>query len=100
VEQERKLPGTEANTAQVDDLKSRYPAMLGLAAAGLGAAALAAEMDEQYVQDLLQDQPPADVEAHVAPELQAELEPEPEPQTGVEEVGEAPATEVDDLDSA
>ncbi len=96
VEQERKLPGTEANTAQVDDLKSRYPAMLGLAAAGLGAAALAAEMDEQYVQDLLQDQPPADVEAHVAPELQAEPEPEPE----VGEVGEAPAPEVDDLDSA
>lgn len=65
VEQERKLPGSEENIAQVSQLKEHYPAMLGIAAAGLGAAALAAELDEQYVQDLLQDepQPPAEPQA-------------------------------------
>ncbi|MCI0910904.1 FimV/HubP family polar landmark protein [Pseudomonas putida] len=73
VEQERKLPASEENIAQVSQLKEHYPAMLGLAAAGVGAAALAAELDEQYVQELLQDQPqsPAEVDA----------EPEAEPQT-------------------
>lgn len=56
-EQERQLPASEQNVAEVAGLKERYPAMLGLAAAGLGAAALAAEMDEQYVQELLHDEP-------------------------------------------
>lgn len=68
VEQERKLPASEQNSAAVAGLKERYPAMLGLAAAGLGAAALAAEMDEQYVQELLLDQPETPVVADVAPE--------------------------------
>ncbi|HDS1682057.1 TPA: LysM peptidoglycan-binding domain-containing protein [Pseudomonas putida] len=85
VEQERKLPGNEANTAQVSNLKERYPAMLGLAAVGVGAAALAAEMDEQYVQELLQEEPQAPAEA--APEPEAE--PEPEPQAVVEPEPEA-----------
>ncbi len=76
IEQERKLPATEQNTAQVAGLKERYPAMLGLAAAGLGAAALAAEMDEQYVQELLKDQPEAPVVADVEPEDLAEPAPE------------------------
>lgn len=85
VEQERKLPGSEANTAQVSNLKERYPAMLGLAAVGVGAAALAAEMDEQYVQELLQEEPqvPAEAETEAEPEPEAESEPqavvEPEP---------------------
>lgn len=73
VEQERKLPGSEQNTVQVSALKERFPAMVGVAAAGLGAAALAAEMDEQYVQGLLQDQPEAAVEA----ESQAVVEEQP-----------------------
>jgi len=75
-EQERKLPASEQNTAQVADLKERYPAMLGLAAAGLGAAALAAEMDEQYVQELLHDEPEAPVVADVVPDEVPEFEPE------------------------
>lgn len=74
-EQERKLPASEQNTAQVADLKERYPAMLGLAAAGLGAAALAAEMDEQYVQELLHDEPEAPVVADVVPDEVPEFEP-------------------------
>ncbi|WP_338746536.1 FimV/HubP family polar landmark protein [Pseudomonas putida] len=75
-EQERKLPASEQNTAQVAGLKERYPAMLGLAAAGLGAAALAAEMDEQYVQELLHDEPEAPVVADVVPDKVPEFEPE------------------------
>jgi len=114
VEQERKLPGNEANTAQVDGLKARYPAMLGVAAAGLGAAALAAELDEQYVQDLLDDQP--ETSAQLAAESEPEAEPEPEPEEAVNEaepvmapepdevpaeaVVETPALDDNDLDSA
>jgi len=124
VEQERKLPGNEENTAQVNGLKERYPAMVGVAAVGLGAAALAAELDEQYVQDLLQDQPeaPAVVDAEVEPEAEPEIEPEPEPETvaeaepepvvapepelepaaesDVEVPAETPALDDNDLDSA
>lgn len=76
VEQERKLPASEQNSAAVAGLKERYPAMVGLAAAGLGAAALAAEMDEQYVQELLLDQPETPVSADVAPEEVLASEPE------------------------
>lgn len=112
VEQERKLPGNEANTAQVDGLKARYPAMLGVAAAGLGAAALAAELDEQYVQDLLDDQPEASAQLAAESEPEAEPQPEaavteaepvmaPEPdQVPAEAVVETPALDDDDLDSA
>ncbi|MBK5012508.1 FimV family protein [Pseudomonas sp. S60] len=65
VEQEHKLPANATNTAEVARLKERYPTMIALAAAGLGAAALAAKMDEQYVQGLLDEQP-APAEAPVA----------------------------------
>ncbi|MFJ4155449.1 FimV/HubP family polar landmark protein [Pseudomonas sp. NPDC089752] len=102
VEQERKLPGSEENVAQVSELKERYPAMLGAAAVGLGAAALAAELDERYVQDLLQDQPqtPAvepepEPEAEPAPEAVAEVDPEPLVAPESE-----PAADDNDLDSA
>lgn len=76
VEQERKLPASEQNSAAVAGLKERYPAMLGLAAAGLGAAALAAEMDEQYVQELLLDKSETPVVADGAPEEVLASEPE------------------------
>lgn len=93
VEQERKLPASEENVAQVSTLKERFPAMLGLAAAGLGAAALAAEMDHQYVQELLQDEPEAPAEA----ELPAVTEVEPAPlDTPVPELDEqAPEPELE-----
>ncbi|MDH1573221.1 FimV/HubP family polar landmark protein [Pseudomonas sp. GD03746] len=102
VEQERKLPGSEENIAQVSQLKEHYPAMLGIAAAGLGAAALAAELDEQYVQDLLQDQPqaPAEVDAEPEPEPEAVAESEPEPESQIEAVAQAPALDDNGLDSA
>ncbi|WP_312818026.1 FimV/HubP family polar landmark protein [Pseudomonas sp.] len=103
VEQERKLPGSESNTAQVNSLKERYPAMLGVAAAaGVGAAALAAEMDEQYVQELLQEQPQAPAAAQ--PESQAVVEPEPATESDLEAAAEAftetSVLDDNDLDSA
>ncbi|WP_296234358.1 FimV/HubP family polar landmark protein [Pseudomonas sp. UBA4617] len=114
IEQERKLPASEQNSAAVAGLKERYPAMLGLAAAGLGAAALAAEMDEQYVQGLLQDQPESPAVTEVepddvsAPGPQAENEPqavEPaqpeavgEPEAGLDAFDEVPTLDVPGLD--
>ena len=57
VGQERQLIATGKNHADVEQLKSRFPAMLAVAAAGVGAAALAAQQDAQYVKDLLLDEP-------------------------------------------
>ncbi|MGV2837410.1 peptidoglycan-binding protein, partial [Pseudomonas shirazensis] len=65
-EQERQLPANPANQTEVESLRERFPAMVAVAAAGLGAAALAAELDEQYVQELLQDE--QDIPAAVEPE--------------------------------
>ncbi|MFY0728020.1 FimV/HubP family polar landmark protein [Pseudomonas sp. NFX15] len=76
VGQERQLVANGDNFAQVEKLKSRFPAMALVAAGGIAAAAIAAELDAQYVKDLLLDEPPA---------------PTPEPQ---------PAPVEDDLDSA
>ncbi|NIF26862.1 LysM peptidoglycan-binding domain-containing protein [Pantoea sp. Tr-811] len=104
VEQERALPANEANTAQVNGLKERYPAMVGIAVAavGLGAAALAAEMDEQYVQELLQEQPEppvlAEDDALAEPELEPEPVAEPEPVLEAEPVPEPVSDE--QLDAA
>ncbi|MFJ4385789.1 FimV/HubP family polar landmark protein [Pseudomonas sp. NPDC089408] len=95
VDQERQLPASEHNSAAVVGLKERYPAMLGLAAAGLGAAALAAEMDEQYVQELLHDEPEAPVAADVVPEEAPEFEPQVEAEP---EVAFEPDAELDALD--
>jgi pilus assembly protein FimV len=94
VDQERKLPASEANTAQVTSLKERYPAMLGLA--GVGAAAMAAEMDEQYVQELLQDEPQAPAE----PEAEPEPVSEPELDAAAEAFTETSVLDDNDLDSA
>jgi pilus assembly protein FimV len=85
VAQERQLVATGKNHAEVEQLKTRYPAMAVAAAAAAGvaaAAALAAEMDAKYVEDLLNDKDePAPV---------AEPDPAPEP------VAQAP----DDFDTA
>lgn len=65
---ERQLIANGQNHADVEALKSRFPAMLALAAGGIGAAALAAQMDAQYVQALLQDEPQAQPEPVIEPE--------------------------------
>ncbi|QAY92735.1 FimV/HubP family polar landmark protein [Pseudomonas sp. ACM7] len=98
VAQERQLVANGDNFAQVEKLKSRFPAMVIAAAGGIAAAAIAAELDAQYVKDLLLDEPEApapavpddfdsafdlsldDLEAAspavVAPEPEAEAEPD------------------------
>jgi len=58
VVQERQLVANGNNFAQVEALKSRFPAMAAVAAiGGIAAAAVAAELDAQYVKDLLLDEP-------------------------------------------
>ncbi|WP_020189892.1 FimV/HubP family polar landmark protein [Pseudomonas putida] len=96
-EQERQLPASEQNVAEVAGLKERYPAMLGLAAAGLGAAALAAEMDEQYVQELLHDEPEAPVVADVVPDELSGFEPQEQAEPEVVAQA-APDAELDAFD--
>ena len=59
VAQERQLVANGDNFAQVEKLKSRFPAMVIAAAGGIAAAAIAAELDAQYVKDLLLDEPEA-----------------------------------------
>ncbi|WP_192560223.1 FimV family protein [Pseudomonas allokribbensis] len=73
VGQERQLVANGDNFSKVEELKSRFPAMAVVVASGLAAAAIAAELDAEYVKDLLLDEP---------------------------EVPEAPAAAEDDLDSA
>lgn len=62
VAQERQLVANGENYAQVEQLKSRFPAMAVAAGAGLAAAAVAAELDAQYVKALLEDKPATDEE--------------------------------------
>ncbi|WLG94209.1 FimV/HubP family polar landmark protein [Pseudomonas sp. FP198] len=62
VAQERQLVANGENYAQVEQLKSRFPAMAVAAGAGLAAAAVAAELDAQYVKELLEDKPATDEE--------------------------------------
>lgn len=73
VTQERQLVANGENHAQVEQLKSRFPAMAVLAA-GVSAAVAAAALDAQYVKDLLKDEPAPPTVAPApepAPELDA-----------------------------
>jgi pilus assembly protein FimV len=84
VGQERKLVANGDNFAQVEKLKSRFPAMALVAAGGIAAAAVAAELDAQYVKDLLLDEPPA---------------PAPEPMPLEDDLDSAFDLSLDDLDT-
>ncbi|MBF4210556.1 peptidoglycan-binding protein [Pseudomonas donghuensis] len=96
---ERQLIATGQNHADVEALKNRFPAMLAVAGAGVSAAALAAELDAQYVQELLQDEALAEPVAEVEPVLEAE--PVVEPKPAVEEsLADLDPLPEDDLDSA
>ncbi|QZI68757.1 peptidoglycan-binding protein [Pseudomonas protegens] len=66
VAQERQLVANGDNHDQVEQLKSRFPAMVAVATtAGLAAAAVAAELDAQYVKELLDEPEPAEPAAPV-----------------------------------
>ncbi|MBC6626935.1 FimV/HubP family polar landmark protein [Pseudomonas sp.] len=62
VTQERQLVANGENHAQVEQLKTRFPAMAVLAA-GVSAAVAAAALDAQYVKDLLDDKPASAAQA-------------------------------------
>ncbi|MBI3905316.1 MAG: FimV family protein [Pseudomonas fluorescens] len=86
VGQERQLVANGDNFAQVEKLKSRFPAMALVAAGGIAAAAVAAELDAQYVKDLLLDEPQAPA-------------PEPEPMPFEDDLDSAFDLSLDDLDA-
>ncbi len=69
VAQERQLVANGENFAQVEQLKSRFPAMVIATSAGLAAATVAAELDAQYVKELLEDKTPTDEELDSAFDL-------------------------------
>lgn len=84
VAQERQLVANGDNFAKVEELKKRFPAMAVVAVAGLAAAAVAAELDAQYVKDLLLDEPEA---------------PTPEPAPVTDDLDSAFDLSLDDLDN-
>lgn len=92
-EQEHQLADTPENEGEVEGIKQRYPAMVAVVAAaaavGLGAAALAAEQDEQYVQELLQDPEPL-VEAQPEPVQAVEPAPQDASEADVESITATP----------
>jgi pilus assembly protein FimV len=115
VAQERQLVANGDNFARVEELKSRFPAMAVVAASGLAAAAIAAELDAQYVKDLLLDEPQApepalsdfdsafdlsldDLEAAtpISPAVAAVPEPAPEPAPAPEALAELDEFPLDD----
>ncbi|PQO99528.1 peptidoglycan-binding protein [Pseudomonas frederiksbergensis] len=115
VAQERQLVANGDNFARVEQLKSRFPAMVVAAVGGLAAAAVAAELDAQYVKDLLLDEPQApepaladfdsafdlsldDLEAAtpIAPAVAAEPAPQPLPEPEPEPLVELDEFPLDD----
>ena len=76
IAQERQLVANGKNHAQVEQLKGRYPGMAVAAAAGIATAAVATQLQAQFVQDMMRDD--------------REVKPQPEP--------DAPAVEAFDHD--
>ncbi|MGV6957448.1 FimV/HubP family polar landmark protein [Pseudomonas chlororaphis] len=74
VAQERQLVANGKNHAEVEQLKSRFPAMAAVAAAGLGAAAAAAALDAQYVKELLLDEPQEPASAAAVDDLDTDFD--------------------------
>jgi pilus assembly protein FimV len=59
VAQERQLVANGENFTRVEQLKHRFPAMVFAVGGGIAAASMAAELDAQYVRELLLDEPEA-----------------------------------------
>lgn len=65
IAQERQLVANGKNHAQVEQLKGRYPGMAVAAAAGIATAAVASQLQAQFVQEMMRDD--------------REVKPQPEP---------------------
>jgi pilus assembly protein FimV len=102
VAQERQLVANGDNYAQVEKLKSRFPAMVLVAAGGIAAAAATAELDAQYVKDLLLDEPqaPAAVDDDLDSAFDLSLDDLENVTPAPAAAAPAPVQAEDDLDSA
>ena len=94
VVQERQLIANGKNHAEVEQLKNRYPGMLAAAAAGIATAAVAAELEAQFVKELLLDEPVADSKR------EPEVEPAPVPEPVVDEFDQDFDLSLDELEAA
>ncbi len=94
VGEERQLVANGRNHAEAEALKERYPAMLGAAALGLSAAAVAAELDAQYVKDLLSEDVPADAPEPIGDVFDTDFD------LSLDGVDPLTATDDDELDGA
>jgi pilus assembly protein FimV len=100
VVQERQLVANGDNFAQVEKLKSRFPAMALVAAGGIAAAAATAELDAQYVKDLLLDEPKAPEPTPADDDFDSAFDLSLDDLENVPPVTPTPAPAADDLDSA
>ena len=94
VVQERQLIANGKNHAEVEQLKNRYPGMVVAAAAGIATAAVAAELEAQFVKELLLDEPVADSK------LEPGVEPAPVPEPVVDEFDQDFDLSLDELEAA
>ena len=94
VVQERQLIANGKNHAEVEQLKNRYPGMVAAAAAGIATAAVAAELEAQFVKELLLDEPVADSK------LEPEVDPAPVPEPVVDEFDQDFDLSLDELEAA
>ena len=87
IAQERQLVANGKNHAQVEQLKGRYPGMAVAAAAGIATAAVATQLQAQFVQDMMRDD--------------REVKPQPEPDApAVEEFDHDFDLSLDELEAA
>ena len=70
VAQERQLVANGKNHAEVEQLKKRYPGMLVAAAAGIATAAVASQMQAQFVQEMMQDDRKVEPEPQAVPAVE------------------------------
>ena len=70
VAQERQLVANGKNHAQVEQLKQRYPGMVVAAAAGIATAAVATQLQAQFVQEMMRDDREVEAQPEVIPPVE------------------------------
>ena len=71
IAQERQLVANGKNHAQVEQLKQRYPGMLVAAAAGIATAAVATQLQAQFVQEMMRDDREVEAQPEAIPPVEA-----------------------------